>query len=142
MPKIQKLTAKFGSWIDIRKLKPKKGERILVCYDDHEVCIDTVEDVENIHVGHMTWLQYHKFEGSKVIAWMPLPPTDTLKKPKEWFPRSKRELHGMLEHALSRVPLPPEARQAGALEGIITASNEAASRCLARIAPKIKQICR
>lgn len=61
-------------WIDIRKRKPQKGSRVLVCDECGYVTIDDVRDANNIYVGKMTWLQSYKFgNGAKIVAWMPLP---------------------------------------------------------------------
>jgi len=70
------LAAASGSapWVDLKKSKPAKGSRVLVCDDNGYVTIENVEDVMNVHVGKMTWLQSWKFgNGTRLRYWMPLP---------------------------------------------------------------------
>ena len=64
----------LGHWLDLRKHKPEPGSRVLVCDEYGYVTIEDVNEVNNVHVGKMTWLQSWKFgNGTKLVAWMPIP---------------------------------------------------------------------
>lgn len=69
-------------WINIKKQKPPKCQRVLICDDCGDVGIEETDDVYNYHVGKMTWTQSYKFgNDSTVLYWMPLPePPEAIRK--------------------------------------------------------------
>lgn len=62
------------NWISMKEKLPPYGKRVLVCDDTGEVYMEEREDVQHVTLGKMDWLKSWKFgNGTRLIAWMPLP---------------------------------------------------------------------